>query len=685
VTTHWKFQDQDVDSIPPPVIDATTGHPMGRTTVVTGQRTPWIIVARDRDQIHVSKLVDSKLEPSSRLETYVEENIFLALSGDERHLIVAHNAPDFAIQPQDVLPPPPPAPPPPAGNPSEVPPPLLTPIENPPPPPSSGAAARSVRPSWWISQFHSARINGAAGSVAGLVHSLVPMILLQPADVVEPRPEQPPAPIPPRLQPLLRPPDRQNVAPPDPAGKTESPPEPNPDPGQPLVPTPDQPPVPVPEQPVIPSAVTGGEAVGGLNSGPTRPAYISSFELASRTLVKSMDLGLGTIASFSSCHESGLVFAAGGARMTVFLRCEGGNLGQDSVWFPVEREITAASSAADGRRFVTIEGKRLRLWRRDGREYASQLNCRSDLWCDSQLTNGKVDWALVYDREGGEVRLVDWEAGRELARFHHLAASAVAASATGSAVATVDNRGQLRVYRFERDTNGLWVTSPLALAPSAETYAWSNVAISADGRWIITGGYQSAAGVYRLVNNQYEFHRFIGPRQSFVHNLALSKTGSVVAIAYMDHCLRLFDYENGELLADTSFGSHAKGMSFSHDGSLLACGSLSGSASLLDGRTLEHRASLTSENVAWSTTFSSSSNRLAVGHRDGTIAVWDVASRLRLTQWRGHEFGVTELTFADDGSLVSCDFRGTVRRWNLRAVRRELDRLGLVEERRVDF
>jgi hypothetical protein len=57
--------------------------------------------------------------------------------------------------------------------------------------------------------------------------------------------------------------------------------------------------------------------------------------------------------------------------MTVFLRCEGGRLGLSSTWLPVEQELTAASSANDGRRFITVEKDRLAVWQREGLEYAS--------------------------------------------------------------------------------------------------------------------------------------------------------------------------------------------------------------------------------------------------------------------------------------------------------------------------
>ena len=120
---------------------------------------------------------------------------------------------------------------------------------------------------------------------------------------------------------------------------------------------------------------------------------------------------------------------------------------------------------------------------------------------------------------------------------------------------------------------------------------------------------------------------------------------------------------------------------------MTACrgGIFSGPACLLDAKTLELVGTLDADEVAWTTVFSAESDRIAVGNRAGEIAIWDAATRRRIVQWKGHESGVTELIFADDGSLISSDSRGSVRRWNLRAVRDELHRLGVVEKHHINF
>jgi WD40 repeat protein len=203
------------------------------------------------------------------------------------------------------------------------------------------------------------------------------------------------------------------------------------------------------------------------------------------------------------------------------------------------------------------------------------------------------------------------------------------------------------------------------------------VALSTDGRWIVAAGYQNPSGVFERVDQRYEFRRLVGPSGSTSHELVLNPAQPVAALAYLDRTLRLIDYETGSIIAETPLESHAAGMSFASDGRLLACGSLGGPASVFDGRTLKVVHQLQSEEVAWCTVFSLDDRFVAVGNRDGGIAIWEVATGRRKVQWKGHDSGVTELIFSDNESLISCDSRGNLRRWNIRAVGRELKRLGV--------
>ena len=71
------------------------------------------------------------------------------------------------------------------------------------------------------------------------------------------------------------------------------------------------------------------------------------------------------------------------------------------------------------------------------------------------------------------------------------------------------------------------------------------------------------------------------------------------------------------------------------------------------------------EGLFWSTAFSPPDGRtLAVGHQDGAVKLWDVATRREVLTLAGHTDIVDEVAFAPDGNtLASLSDDGTVRLW----------------------
>ena len=69
--------------------------------------------------------------------------------------------------------------------------------------------------------------------------------------------------------------------------------------------------------------------------------------------------------------------------------------------------------------------------------------------------------------------------------------------------------------------------------------------------------------------------------------------------------------------------------------------------------------------------FSPDSKQLAVGHRKGSISVWDVATGRRTVELAGHEYQINRVAISRDGrQLASTGWDATVRVWDL-ATRRE--------------
>jgi WD40 repeat protein len=200
---------------------------------------------------------------------------------------------------------------------------------------------------------------------------------------------------------------------------------------------------------------------------------------------------------------------------------------------------------------------------------------------------------------------------------------------------------------------------------------WS-LAVSGDGRHLISGGNDQVAHVWELKSGK-ELKRLTG-HTGPVWGAALSADGRRAVTGAWDKTLRLWDVDAGkELRRFDGVAENVRCLALSPDGKLVAAGHfddqqhgvirLWGVADGKEVRALEgHKAEVTS--VA----YSADGKRLLSSSFDSTVRVWDVATGEERKVLAGHTGRIEGAAFTPDGKrAVSVGDQGdpTVRVWDL--------------------
>ena len=154
-----------------------------------------------------------------------------------------------------------------------------------------------------------------------------------------------------------------------------------------------------------------------------------------------------------------------------------------------------------------------------------------------------------------------------------------------------------------------------------------------------------------------------------IGGLAISPDGKFLAIG-TGGIVELLDATKRESM---TFFRHTEGnafvnssVAFSPDGSILASGSANGTVKVWNVATRAAVATLDGHtDRILSLGFSSDGMMLASGALDHTVRLWDIASGANHATLEGHSDGIESVAFIPDGTLVSKSRGGAVKLWNV--------------------
>ena len=108
------------------------------------------------------------------------------------------------------------------------------------------------------------------------------------------------------------------------------------------------------------------------------------------------------------------------------------------------------------------------------------------------------------------------------------------------------------------------------------------MALSPDGRWVVSGGEDPAVGVWDAATGSKV--RTLRGNFSNAKAIAFSPDGRRVAAASnASEIIRIWDFESGQKLVTLRLQSSARGVAFSPDGRFLASSESNGLVKLWDG------------------------------------------------------------------------------------------------------
>jgi WD40 repeat protein len=243
---------------------------------------------------------------------------------------------------------------------------------------------------------------------------------------------------------------------------------------------------------------------------------------------------------------------------------------------------------------------------------------------------------------------------RRSLRGHTGRVNRLAVSPNSTQVASSSGDGTVRIWSIQRGEE------------SAVFYAWRekfaparSVAFSPDGRTLASGADDGTVKLWD-VKDQKEIH-VLAEQSLPVTSLVFTGDGSLLVSATGDWRnnrqpgeLRLWEAASGKELAQLKgYTSEIKCIAIDKPGGLLVSTEANNDLRLWDlaNRTLLRTIRL--ESLSGSLAFSPDGQRLATGHYNGGITLWDVPGLTPIQRYAGHTKGIPGIAFSADGKFIA--------------------------------
>ncbi len=247
--------------------------------------------------------------------------------------------------------------------------------------------------------------------------------------------------------------------------------------------------------------------------------------------------------------------------------------------------------------------------------------------------------------------------------------SALAWNSSTTRFAGGDEAGNVKIW----DTS----TNQVVFALTGHTAQVNWLAWSPDGTRLASASNDKTVRIWNTTTGQVT-HTLQG-HASEVVTLAWSPDGSKLASSSATDepmALRIWNTTTGQLVSSHRISEPAA-MAWSPDGSKLAGALPSGVLNVINTATFEDGFALTlssgGQRGMFSVAWSPNSQKIASGSSDGSVVIWDVATKQKLYDLRGNDVQpisfnesiILSLAFSSDGSkLASVSRNGAIRTWN---------------------